>query len=130
MKKITLTPKELKRLLAGDDEVEGFENWNAEADHSSGHYDGEKGAMVDYNIYLYDPNNVEYVAKDGYFTGGSGDYFSGPIVFIEKVKKVKKVKAKPLSKDQKIKNQLSKILEKSDIKLIKKLLKEIENDVK
>jgi len=123
MKTITLTPDQLENLLA-ENEVEGFEEWTAEADHESGTFDSEKGAMYDYKITLYDPvNDKTYVARDGYYTGVTGDCFDGgDIEFTEKVKKVKKTK---LLTESEIQTKLEKIISKSDIETVKKVLNNI-----
>ena len=125
MKTITLTPEQLEDLLSGEENVKGFEGWEADADHDSGDFDSEKGAMIDYKITLYDPVNDEtWTARDGYYTGVTGDVFNWNVEFNLKSKKVKN---KTLSED-KIKDKLNKLLEKSDIKTIYNCLKEIKEN--
>lgn len=124
MKKIILTAQELEDLLGGED-VKGFEGWEADADHSTGDFDSEKGAMIDYDITLYDPHTkTTYKARDGYFTGGTGDCFNGDIEFTAKAKKAKKVKKANLTESE-ILTKLENIVSKSDIKTVKKVLNKI-----
>jgi hypothetical protein len=81
-KQIILSPDELRRLLAGEDNVEGYEGWTADVDHDTGSFDSEKGAMYDYEITLYNPQGDPiYKAIDGYYTGPSGDKFYDDITF-------------------------------------------------
>ena len=125
MKKITLTPEQLEDLLGGEENVKGFEGWEADADHSTGDFDSEKGAMTDYEITLYDPHTkTTYEAQDGYYTAVTGDVFNGNIEFTAKVKKVKKVKKANLTESE-IQTKLKKIIFKSDIKTVKKILNKI-----
>jgi len=122
MKTITLTPTQLEDLLSGEENVKGFEGWEADADHSTGDFDSEKGAMTDYKITLYDPHTkTTYEAQDGYYTGGTGDVFYGNIEFTAKVKKVKKANLT----ESEIQTKLEKIISKSDIKTVKKVLNKL-----
>lgn len=81
MKSITLTQEQLLDLISGD-EVEGFEDFEADADPSTGTYDGEKGAMYDFEITLTNIKTGEnYISVGGYYTGPTGYRFYEDIVF-------------------------------------------------
>lgn len=60
----------------GEDEkniehVKGFEGWTVSADPDTGEYDGSKGAMVDFDICLYDEKgNFRGSTNDGYYVQG------------------------------------------------------------
>lgn len=59
-----------------DEEVPGFEGWTIDCDTDTGEYDGEKGSMIDYEIYLYDAEgNFMGSAIGGYYNGVSGHQF-------------------------------------------------------
>lgn len=132
VEKITLTEDQLLTLL-NDKTLEGFEDFTAYADHASGSYDSEKGAMCDYDIFLINQKtNDEYVAKAGYYTGVTGDCFYTNVEFVLKRKIVKKLKPRRRTKTTKlsvtdIKKSLKILIKKNggDIKAVKKVLSTI-----
>lgn len=126
-KSIILTEDQLVSLL-GEETVAGYEDFSAEADHSSGTFDSEKGAMYDYDIFLYnDKTGEEYYANAGYYTGVTGDCFNSDIEFTLKVKRKPATKkaSKPITESQ-LKKSLQALVKKAgDVKVVKKVLSTI-----
>ena len=60
----------------GGKELKGFEGWSISYDPDTGEYDSGKSAMVDFEIYLYGPNNdgeelqLMGIANGGYYYQG------------------------------------------------------------
>ena len=123
MKTITLNEDQLGSLL-GEETVKGYEDFLAEADHESGDFDSEKGAMYDYKITLVNQKTGEvYTARDGYYTGVTGDCFYGDVVFTLKPKKKKAVK-KPMSKTD-VRKSLQSLINRAGIENVKEAIKEL-----
>jgi hypothetical protein len=90
-KTIKLTSKQIEFLYKnsdeyggfkeGGEELEGFEGWSISYDPDTGEYDSSKGAMVDFEIYLYGPdkNPVEDLELIGIANGGY--YYQGDCSF-------------------------------------------------
>ncbi len=75
LKPIILTG-EMVSALYNEEVVKGYEGWSIEVDKDTGDYDGEKGALMDYHISLFDNNGEFYgLAIGGYYTGGTGHRF-------------------------------------------------------
>jgi len=83
LKPITLTSEQIEILYNNREEepddresVPGFEGWSVDCDTDTGDYDGEKGSMIDYEIYLYNKEG-EFIGEaiGGYFNNVSGHQF-------------------------------------------------------
>lgn len=78
---IILKEKQLDKLYQGKN-VKGYEGYSIEFDETTGEFDSEKGAMYDFEIYLYDAEEeLVGVAYGGYYTGVSGVSFDDELEF-------------------------------------------------
>jgi hypothetical protein len=125
-KTLTVKGKILEELIDNEDgKVKGWEDWTLEADHDSGEFNSEKGAMCDYKLTLYnDKTNDVYVGYGGYYTGITGHCFNYDVDFTLKRKKITSTKSKILTEKQ-IKAILLKTIKKSDHKTVKKVLNQL-----
>jgi hypothetical protein len=78
---IKLTEKQVKDIYNGK-KVKGYEGYSIEYDDSTGDFDSEKGAMTDFEIYLYnEEEDLVGTAIGGYYTGVGGISFSYDLEF-------------------------------------------------
>jgi hypothetical protein len=64
----------------GGKKLEGFEGWSISCDPDTGEYDSGKGAMVDFEIYLYGPSD-EGEEFELMGTANGGYYYQGDCSF-------------------------------------------------
>lgn len=80
---IILKEKQVEKLYEGK-KVKGYEGYYIEFDETTGEFDSEKGAMYDFEIYLYDAEEeLVGVAYGGYYTGVGGVNFDEELEFEE-----------------------------------------------
>ena len=72
---ITLTEDQFTDLISGQ-EVKGFEGWSGEVIENEGDYDGEHGAMIDFPMFLYSPDDKTYESCGGYYNEVAGYSFN------------------------------------------------------
>lgn len=112
---------ELEELKAHDP----YYGWYVLADEDTGSYDGGKSAMVDFDMYLYDENDVcQGYTYGGYYYQGGYSFDFGPNKFYE----FEEIVETPLTK---LNDFLSELAEKDckfdkKIKKIKKYLKNLD----
>ena len=63
--------------------IKGFEGWNFYLDEDDCEFDLNHGAKVDYALYLYTPDGVEYSGRGGYKTEITGLRFDNDVKFTE-----------------------------------------------
>jgi len=120
--------KEYGGFREGGEELEGFERWSISYDPDTGEYDSSKGAMVDFEIYLYGPNDDgEELELMG--TANGGYYYQGDCSFNYNLKFFP---PEPETLESEFKNFLIDIVEDnlSMDKMIKKIEKRIKKEKK
>lgn len=83
MKKITLTPFEMEGIMSQDwENFPQFTGWSIDYDSDSGSFDREKGAVYDFDVYLYMQTGDEpFIGNGGYM--GQDLVFNDSITFEE-----------------------------------------------
>lgn len=94
---LELTPGEMYALISEDDDEipQKWKGWWLETDHKTGTFDGEKGSMYDYKLYLHPPEKSGipmYIGEGGYYNSICGDKFSYDVIFEPELPKKVKVK--------------------------------------